>query len=153
MNRVSLTGQVKITHFDKTGKIISVEEHKNLIVDTGLEYMAKLLNGVSTSPFEYIALGTDNTAAESGDTGLGAETSAAGLARAQGTGSYVSDYKAFLSHTFTNTSGGTVALEEAGLFDAAVAGNMLAHRVFTSTKNIADDESILIEWTITVSNA
>jgi hypothetical protein len=152
MKNITVEGKVKITHFDKNRKIISIEEEKNLIVNAGLEYVSKLVNGVSTNPFKYIALGTGTDIPESGDTGLTTETVATGLERALTTCEYVASYKAHIYHTFTNTSGGTVGLNEAGIFDTAVTGgNMLAHRKFDIVKNVADDESILVEWTITIS--
>jgi hypothetical protein len=146
---LKVLGKQKVTIFNKDGSIKEVEKGKNLIVNVGKEFASKLLNGVSVLPFKYIALGTGATEALVGDTELDVETSATGLARKEATCDYEVDYKATINATFTNGSGGSVTLKEAGIFDAGAVGNMLARRVFLSVKILGDGESVAIEWTIT----
>ena len=64
------------------------------LVNKGLEMKAKLLNGVSTAPFTYIALGSGTTAEANDQTALVTEITTNGGARAAATCEYEADYKA-----------------------------------------------------------
>jgi len=125
-----------------------------VICNSGLETIAKAVNGVAgMTAYTYMALGTSTTAPTASDTGLGAETSATGLERALATTSYEASNKAKWDHTWLNSSGGTVGINEWGIHNQATAtsGDILAHGVFASTKNVEDGESIQITVTITFS--
>ncbi|MFA7121506.1 MAG: hypothetical protein WC277_08480, partial [Bacilli bacterium] len=102
------------------------------LVDTGLEYIAKLINGVSVAPFKYIALGSGTTTEATTDTALATEIAANGLARAEATCGYESLGKATWTHEFTATADG-MQINEVGIFDAAAAGNMLMRHKYSST--------------------
>jgi len=121
------------------------------IVNSGLEYEAKLLVGVSTDPFIYIALGSGTTAEANDQTALIAEIDSNGGARAGGTPSYEADYKAKVTKTFT--ASGDLTVNECGLFDAASNGHMYARAKFASTKNLATGDTLQITFTITKGRA
>ena len=74
-DRSILEGYLTLLKYDKDGKCIDETRLHNLIVDTGLEYNAKLLIGVSTDTFKYIAIGSDNTAATTSPIGSSANLS------------------------------------------------------------------------------
>lgn len=97
----------------------------------------------------YIALGTGSTAVTKSDTTLVAETTAAGLARALGTGSRITIHDtndtAKVTKTFTNTSGNPVSITEYGWFDAAAAGNMIERRVAPAIV-VANGESLVVTF-------
>lgn len=111
----------------------------NARVNKGADLMASLLTGTSINsittplPPKYIALSTSVLTPASGDTTLSGETAAAGLARVLAT---IQNYVAPVSldgaasydlfHLFTNTSGGDVTINSAGLFDAVSTGNLFA---------------------------
>jgi hypothetical protein len=113
------------------------------LVDTGLEYIAKLINGVSVAPFKYIALGSGTTIEATTDTALATEIAANGLARAEATCGYESLGKATWTHEFTATADG-MQINEVGIFDAATAGNMLMRHKYSSTKTLDTSESLAI---------
>ena len=142
---------IKLTGLD--GEVKDFREVKNLVVSAGKNYIARLMrqaaSGVTyAQPMSHMAVGTTQTAATTSDVGLSAE-----IARVQivldagantGTGSTV---------TYTAIFGpgvGTGALKEAGIFDAASSGNMLARTTYNVVNKEAGD-SLTITWQITVN--
>ena len=122
-------------------------------VNAGLEYDAKLFNGVSTAPFKYIALGTGTTAEANDQTALVTEVSGNGLSRAEGTASYEADYIAVVTKTFTCTAD-SQTFQETGLLDTAVTGgNMAMRHLFASVKNIDNGEKAIITFKVTKARA
>ena len=128
-----------------TGKILQEETKENTIVNTGLERVAKLLNGVSSTYFRAIAVGTGTTGAASGDTELETE-----VTRATATLSYEASYKAKFVYTFTFD--GDYAITEAGLFDSAtVSGSVMLNRTTFAAKNVSTTVDLIATVTITVA--
>jgi len=123
------------------------------ITNAGLEYEAKLLVGVSTKPFKYIALGSGTTAEANDQTALVSEITDNGGARAEGTASYEASYKGKVTKTFT--ASGDLTVNECGLFDddGDPAGNMYARAKFTATKNLASGDTLQITFTVTKGRA
>lgn len=115
------------------------------ITNTGLEFMAKLINGVASNEFTYIALGTDPTAENSADTALGAENTTNGSARKQATCTYISPGTASWNALFSFT--GSVTVREIGIFDAPTGGNLLYRRVLSANRSYSDGDAA--EFTIT----
>lgn len=130
-----------------TGKILQQEEKCNLIVNDGLERVAKLLNGVSSTYFRAIAIGTGTTSATNSDTALETE-----YTRALATLSYNASYKAKFSKTFEFGSGVAEDITEAGLFDSATASGstMMARTTFTA-KSVSAEVDLIITAEITVA--
>ncbi len=124
------------------------------LVDKGLEFIAKLINGVSTDPFKYIALGSGAGAEATDQTALGTELTANGLARAEATCGYEATGKATWTHEFTSTADGQL-VAEVGIFDAASSGtgNMLMRHKYSSTKALDTDESLTISIVFTEGRA
>lgn len=121
--------------------------------NAGLQYDAKLFNGVSTAPFKYVALGSGSTAESESQTALITEIATGGLSRAAGTETYEADYIAVVTHTFTATSD-SMAFQEVGLFDTAVTGgNMAMRHLFASVKNVDTGEQVEIIFKVTKSRA
>jgi len=112
------------------------------LVNKGLEMKAKLLNGVASTPFTYIALGSGTTAEANDQTALANEISTNGGARAAATCEYEADYKAKWTKTFNFT--GSLSINEVGIFDAAADGNMLMRHKFSATKSVEDGDSLQI---------
>ena len=122
---------------------VVVQETNNLVVTAGKNWVADRMNDANTV-MTHMALGTGTTAAAVGNTTLVTE-----LDRNALTSTTVSTNT--IAYACTWASGdGTGAITEAGLFDAASAGDMLARTVFSVVNKGASD-SITITWTITIS--
>lgn len=119
-------------------------------VDTGLEGVAKLTNGVSVDPFTVIALGSGTTAEATDQTALVTELTTNGLAKATATCGYEATGKATWVHTFTSTADSQVINEIAILNTAAAM--MMRHK-YASAKNLDDTESITVTVTFTEDRA
>jgi hypothetical protein len=128
-----------------TGELIDRSEIHNIIVNTGLERIAKLLNGESVVPFTHIAIGTDDTVASATDTALVAQ-----VASAEATASYEADYKAKWSHLFTFGSGESYTIEEIGIFAGTT---MLNRAIATEGKVVDSDTDLTVNVTVTVGRA
>jgi len=135
---LKLTGALTIALNDEI-----VQETENLVVTAGKNWVADRMNNANTV-MTHMAVGTGTTEALAAQTALVTET----------------DRNALTSTTVTNNAvayvatwaagDATAALTEAGIFDAASSGDMLARTVFSVVNKGAAD-SMTITWTITVS--
>jgi hypothetical protein len=135
---LKLTGALTIALNDEV-----VQETKNLVVTAGKNWVADRMNNANTV-MTHMALGTGTTAAAAGNTTLVTE-----LDRNALTSTTVSTNTIAYAATWA-AGDGTGAITEAGIFDAASSGDMLARTVF-SVVNKAASDSITITWTITIS--
>jgi hypothetical protein len=159
---------LKIRGFNRL-KMVNLQTGKvgysyNARVNKGADLMASLLTGTSINsissplPPKYIALSTSVLTPAAGDTTLSGETAATGLARVLAT---IQNYVAPASldgaasydlfHLFTNSSGGTVTLQSAGLFDAVSTGNLFAEAnnpLGSTVLNNGDQTSAT--WTVNI---
>ena len=122
---------------------VVVQETNNLVVTAGKNWVADRMNDANTV-MTHMALGTSTTAAAAGQTALVSE-----LDRNALTSTTVSTNTVAYAATWA-AGDGTGAITEAGLFDAASTGDMLARTVFSVVNKGASD-SITITWTITIS--
>ena len=126
------------------GNIKDEKKVENLIVDTGLDFIASRMSGTSENVMSHMAVGTGSTAAAAADTALGTE-----LDRNALTSTTVTDNAIAFVCSWA-AGDGTGSLSEAGIFNASSAGTMLCRTVFGTVTKGADD-SMTITWTITVS--
>ena len=144
INEIKAKGTLSVVLKDENGNLKDKREINNLVVDRGLDYIASRMKDVTEDAMSYMAIGTGATAAAAGDTTLGTEL----------------DRNALTSTTVTSNSiayvaswaagDGTGAVTEAGIFNAASAGTMLARTVFDVVNKAAND-TLSITWTITLS--
>ena len=128
-----------------TGKILSSEEYCNSIVNNGLERVARMIMGDSSTYFRALAVGEGTTAVTNSDTALESE-----VKRESATLSYVASYKAKFEKTISFT--GPYAITEAGIFDSAtVSGSVMLARTVFSAKNVDVGIDLVIAATITVA--
>jgi hypothetical protein len=139
-----VTGMVNVVIRDDSGKIKQEFTVPNLVVDTGLDFIASRMKDTSEAAMSHMAVGTGNTAANAADTALGTQ-----LARAALTSSTVTDNSIAYVATFAAGTG-TGALTEAGLFNDPTAGTMLCRTVFAVINKGAAD-SMTVTWTVTIS--
>ena len=141
---LKMTGSLEIAINGDT-----VCETHNLVVALGKEHVtARLKDNTSDGAMSHMAIGTDSTAADAADSALGAEavrTAFDDVADTSGTNTIK-----FITTFAAVGSGSDVAVTEAGLFNAASTGTMLARTVFGAVNKGADDV-MTITWTITVS--
>ena len=155
-----LKGKVDLILYDNSGEIKEERHLDNMIVASGVAGIANkiapsLASTVSSStPYNYIGLGTGNTAVEATQTALIAELPiGASYARVQDADAIYStasgSSKIILSVTFPPGQG-TGTLNESGIFDSSSAGNMLARQTFAEIQKAAGD-TLTVTWTITLS--
>jgi hypothetical protein len=122
--QIGVEGRWVMELYSPQGDLKDRREGKNVVVDNGVERLCEFLasaNAAATTfTFQYIAIGTDATAENSTDTGLGTE-----ISRHTGTVSYVSNAIFQVKATFAAGSG-TGAIVEYGLYDSNSAGNFFA---------------------------
>lgn len=144
------TGELEILcHDARTGELIERREEKNIVVTVGKNWIAQLMGGQAPTLMAQMAIGSSNTAAASADTQLGNQ-----LARVALTSTTVSNNTVTYSATFNagigNTGSSDALVYEAGIFNAAAGGTLLAHTVFgLITKDV--NMVITINWTITAN--
>lgn len=136
--------------FDENGILKQREVKENLIVNDGYDLILdSLLKEVSRpATANYIAIGTNNTAAAATQTALLAEVGT----RVIGTYSHTAGTKvATLSGTFPANNPSTAqAITEAGLFNAPTDGTMFNRVVFSViNKEPADTLTITVTLTLT----
>ena len=139
-----VTGMVNVVIRDDSGKIKQEFTVPNLVVDTGLGFIASRMKDTTDAAMSHMAVGTDNTAANAADTALGTE-----LARQALTSTTVTSNSISYIATFAAGSG-TGALTEAGLFNDLATGTMLCRTVF-AVINKGDADSMTVTWTVTIS--
>ena len=137
-DNLTLTGALVISKND-----VVVQRTNNLVVTAGKNWVADRMNDANTV-MTHMALGTGTNAAAAGDTTLQTEIDRNAL-----TSTTVSTNTVAYGCTWA-AGDGTGAITEAGLFDAASTGDMLARTVFSVVNKGASD-SITITWTITIS--
>lgn len=136
------TGNLHIRLVGPDGVVKAEFDHKNLVVQTGLNLIAQRMANNSTAVIGYMAAGSNNTTAASGNTTLGAE-----LGRVATTVSSVVNNVT----TWTATIGPGVAtgnLYELGLFNAASAGSMAARTTFPLVQKGSSD-TLYVNWALT----
>jgi hypothetical protein len=146
--------------FDPLGEIREVHIGEDLITNAGKAAVAALiLTDIAEDDFDYIAIGSDNTAPAAGNTELAGENTRAAAVGTRVTTSVAND-TAQLVYTFSSgnpgglngTSTGTQAIDESGVLNLATAGDLLCRQTFGAL-NIDWDggDSLQITWKIQVS--
>lgn len=138
------TGDVSLVLRDETGKVKQTIEIKNLVVTTGLAFIASRMKDTTDTAMSHMAVGTGTTAAALGDTALETEAGRVAL-----TSTTVSSNEIVYAATF-GAGTGTGALTEAGILNASSSGTLLCRTVFSVINKGASD-TLNITWTITVS--
>jgi len=112
-----------------------------MITNAALAERAKLINGISTSPFMWMGLGTSGATPTESQTALGAEITTNGGQRKVATCGYEADYKSVWSVVFNFT--GSLAILELAIFNALTGGTMYLRHAWDAAKNVENGENIL----------
>ena len=134
-----MTGRLQIA---LNGEV--VKEVPNLVVTAGKEYVASRIKDTTKNAMSHMAVGTSSTSPGSGDTTLGSEADRQLLTSTTVTSNTITYVATF------DPGEGTGALTEAGIFNAASAGDMLCRTTFSVINKGAAD-SMTITWVVTVS--
>ena len=134
-----MTGHLSIAINDAV-----VQEVHNLVVTDGKEFVASRMKDTTKAAMSHMAIGTGSTAAAAGDSALGSQADRNALTSTTVSGAAVTYLASF------GAGEGTGAITEAGLFNAASAGDMLCRTVF-AVVNKGSSDSMTITWTVTVS--
>jgi len=123
---------------------------KNMVVNYGLVGLATVIaGGGAFSPMTHLALGDSNTAPALGDTSLGNELRRDAAVVTQIAFPENNKVQFQVEHALGAVTG---TFREAGLFDAAAAGNMFNRTVFADFV-VGASETLTETWLIEVRNA
>lgn len=148
--KLKATGKVNFKLFDKEGNLKEEKSINNLVVTTGLEYIAgRMAESGRPAQMSHMAIGEGTGAPTLSDPGLGNEAGRVALAIAGGTPS-----GATITYSATFPAGtGTGAITEAGIFNDdgdPDGGDMLCRTTFLVINKGVDD-SLAVTWEVTIS--
>lgn len=146
LETIKATGQLKITVTGSDGVVKHEQEVKNLVVTTGLGFIASRMKDASATAMSHMAVGTGTTAAALGQTALVTESARVALSSTTVTANataYTATFPAGTPATLT-------AITEAGIFNASSGGTMLCRTVFAAVNKDVND-TLSITWTVTIS--
>jgi len=142
---LKLSGELAIVLRDKDGNLKEERTERNLVVTTGLTYIASRMKDASATAMTHMGLGSGTTAAAAGQTDLvtllGAREALDSTTASSNTIVYVASFEA---------GDATGAVTEAGIFNASSGGTMLCRTKFNVVNKGADD-TMNVTWTITLS--
>jgi len=142
---LKMSGMVSIKLFDESGNLKDEREIHNLVVTSGKNHIADQLSATpGEAAMSHMAIGTGTDAAAAGDTTLKTELDRNALTSRTDSNNvvtYVANWAA---------GDGTGAITEAGIFNDASAGTMLARTVFDVVNKGAGD-TLSISWALTIS--
>ena len=144
IDNLEITGALQISLNNEI-----VYQCDNLVVTAGKEWVAgRFKDGSIPDEMSHMALGSGDTAAAAGNTALETELGSSRIVLTTDGGT-VSTNTVQYDATWTSSHGAYV-IKEAGIFNHASAGTMLARTVF-DVINKGTDDTVSITWTITVS--
>jgi hypothetical protein len=136
-------GTLGIVLTDENGNLKQELNVTNLVVDTGLDYIASRMKDATATAMTHMAIGSGTTDPAPADTALQTQLGRVSLTSTTVTGNSVAYIASFGAGT------GTGAVTEAGIFNASSAGTMLCRTEFAVINKAAGD-SMTITWTVTV---
>lgn len=145
LNKDFLTakGALSIVVKDSNGDLKQELNVTNLVVDTGLAYIASRMKDATATAMSHMAIGSGTNDPAAGDTALQTQLGRVALTSTTVTNNSVAYVASFPAGT------GTGAVTEAGIFNASSGGTMLCRTEFAVINKAAGD-SMTITWTVTV---
>lgn len=137
-------GVLNIVLRDESGAVKENVTVENLVVDTGLAYIASRMKDTTQTAMSHMAVGEGTTNPAAGDTALESE-----LGRVALTSTTVTDNAVEYVATF-GAGTGTGAVTEAGILNNSSGGTLLCRTEFAVINKGASD-SMTITWTVTIS--
>lgn len=143
-DQIKATGALKIVLRGADGAVKAEQEVKNLVVDTGLAFIASRMKDATATAMSHMAIGSGTGNPAAGDTALGTELGRVSLTSTTVTANAVAYVATFGAGT------GTGAVTEAGIFNAGSNGTMLCRTKFSVVNKDAGD-TMSITWTVTIA--
>lgn len=143
-SNIQATGRLSVVLKDESGAIKDSREINNLVVTTGLGYIASRMKDATADAMSHMAIGSGTAAAAAGNTTLGTQLAREALSSTTVAGGVVTYAASFAAGT------GTGAVTEAGILNDATTGTLLCRTVFDVVNKGAND-TLAITWTITLS--
>jgi hypothetical protein len=143
-SKAKATGKLNVVLKDIDGNIKQAFEVPNLVVTTGLAFIASRMKDTTDTAMSHMAIGTGTTAAAAGNTALVTEAARVSLTSTTVTANATAYVASFGAGT------GTGAITEAGILNAESVGTLLCRTVFDVVNKGAND-TLQITWTITLS--
>ena len=145
---VKLKGTFHVAVLDKNNEVKDLKVIPNTIMNAGLaEISGLILTDIGGNAFDYLAIGTTNTAPNATQSALIAETY-----RVAGTGSQetdsVTDDTARLTTSVSITHSNVFS--EAGIFNSSSTGDMLARTTFSAT-TASDGDTVNLGYDVVFS--
>lgn len=142
---LKIRGDLIIVKTDGDGNT-ETYHHKNLVVNTGKDYIASRMSSNTANIMSHMAVGTGSTAAAVGQTLLVTEIARVPLTSQTVTSNSITYVASYPAGTATGT------LQEAGIFNGGTtaANTMLCRTVFSSVAKGAAD-SITITWVVSIT--
>jgi hypothetical protein len=142
--QTKVNGWVEICHYDQDMNLIEKQSFKNLVVTTGLEWVASRCNDPVPPAMSWVAVGGSTDLPALNQIALVSEIVRVPVSPSGGAVSTTN-----IIYTATLGPGvGTGALAEAGLFNQAAGGTMLS-RVTYPVINKGASDTVAVNWTIT----
>lgn len=131
---------------DKDGNLKYEEHGANLVTTAGKQHIADQLSSTpGQAAMSHMALGTGAVAAAIGDTTLGTELDRNALTSRTDSGAVVTYIGDWAAGDATSAS-----IREAGIFNAASSGTLLARYVFAANIDKQASDTLQVTWTVTV---
>jgi len=146
-DKLLMKGELKLV-LESPGKPDEVIETTNLVVDTGLAYIASRMKDTADDVMTHMAIGAGTAAAAGTDTALGSELARVALTSTTIVTTTVTDDAIQYVATFL-PGVGTGAVTEAGTFNDGTAGTMLCRTVF-DVINKGQYDTLTVTWKITI---
>ena len=143
---IKATGRLNIQVIGPDGTIKEDQTVDNLVVGTGLSFIASRMKDATATAMSHMAVGAGTAAAAGGNTALVSELNRVALTSTNVTSNAIAYAAVF------GAGVGTGAVTEAGLFNAASSGTMLCRTVFAVVNKEASD-TMTITWTVTIGAA
>lgn len=142
---LKVRGDLRVVLTGPDGQIKDDRELRNLVVDTGLNFIVNRMKDANAAVMSHMSLGDQDTAAIGANTTLASEISGSRVALTSTTVAanqitYIASFAAGV---------GTGAVKESGIFNGSTGGTMLCRTTFPVVNKQAGD-SMTVTWTVTV---
>lgn len=151
LDDVNGMGEVHILLTDKDDNVLVDRIDKNMVMDVGLGFISSRMIDATSTVMSHMAIGTGTNSSLGNMTGLQTEVARQALSSSSRVTTTVSNDSVQYIANFPKGIG-TGALTEAGLFNAAGGGLMLARLKFDVVTKGSED-GLTLTWKVRFSNA